>query len=288
MILKVFLYIKTEMSRLDSNLFSGSLMKYVKLGIWCMMLLPMMVLAQTLDLQTTTNMTDINSSFGVTVVVEWIQWGDVSIAWIEDFEVVSQSRSQSMQIINGRQSTNVQLNLNLKPKEVGTFTLGPAVVQIPGWNIASQSVNIEVDGESLFGSSSAVLDTDTNEKPLVSLRSFNWIGRIFGALVLGLIVRVFQVARRKKSSDVDEVLDTVSDSLVPSEGHVFAWSIQQLLTHARQHTDIHWATHSIWELRTSTKDGALAWLLKRIEQQTYSDTPDPLLEEDCTEYLQDQ
>lgn len=259
-------------------------MKYVKLGIWCMMLAPICVWAQSLDLQTSTNKTDINSTFGATVVVEWIQWGDVSIAWIENFEVVNQSRSQSIQVINGRQSSQVQLQLNLKPKEVGTYTLGPAVVDTPQGAVSSQSVLIEVDGESLFGSSNTLLDPQQDESSPLTMRSFNRIGWFFGLLVLGLIVRVFQVARRKQLLTSLDEEPVVSQWVSASWGYAFTWPIQQVLVYARRHHTSMWSP-SLSQLIDATQDGELAWLLMRMQLQTYSDSPDPLLEDDCVEFL---
>jgi hypothetical protein len=252
-----------------------------------MLFAPISLFAQTLDLQTSTNMADINSSFSATISVSWIQWGDVSIGWIENFEVINQSRSQSMQIINGRQSTQVQLVLNLQPKEVGTFTLGPARVDTPQWAITSQSVIIEVDGESLFGNSSAILNDEEPSATEPLIHSYNWIGWLFGLLVIWLIIRVFKVARKKQSVMLEESNSSwYQTSQTFSWGHMFEWTLQELIRYARTSVDVQWNL-SITELIRHTQDGELAWLLKRIEQQTYSDTPDPLLEDDCMQYLQE-
>lgn len=263
-------------------------MKYILLSIVSVLLLPGMVLAQTLDLQTTTTSVDINNWFGATIVVDSIQWGDVAIAGIENFEVVSQSRSQSIQIINGSQTAQITLNLNLKPKETWTFTLGPATIQTPQWVVSSQSVLIEVAGDRLFGSSSAVLNTSQNTSS-DSGRSFYWVWRVFWVLLVWLMIRVFKVARRKNTI-VSQAYTHAPDSVLSnthSWWYWLEWAVQKVVMYAKSTTSLGW-NPSITEIRLQTQDGVLAWLLQRIEKQTYSGEWDALLEEDCIAYLTEQ
>ena len=245
--------------------------------------------AQSVVLETTTTLADINTPLWATVTIDGLQGGDVHIAGLDNFDVVSQSRSQSIQIINGRQAAQVQLQLRLQPQEVGTFTLWPAIVQSGNEEYTSQSILIEVQGESLFGNSAAVLSDPTwtqSSWSLFDMRSlWNWIGIIFWLIIVVLIIHVIRVARRKTILPSRSVWSQkIMDQSYVSSWMGYEWSIQAVIEHARSQTDTH--THlSLSELNNHTHDGALKWLLARIEQVTYANAQDSLLEDDCKDYL---
>lgn len=108
--------------------------------------------AQQVALQLSTSSVDVNSSFGVTIriyAVAW--WWDIQVDGLEKFQVVGQSTSTSVQTVQGVSTSETILLLQLDPSETGTFRIGPARIVTPSGEILSNSEEITVVGEQLFG-----------------------------------------------------------------------------------------------------------------------------------------
>lgn len=63
---------------------------------------------------------------------------------IENFSVIGQRTSTSVQMINGAVTSNVQTFMTLQPTKEGSFTLGPATIRHEGKSISSASAPITV------------------------------------------------------------------------------------------------------------------------------------------------
>ncbi|HLE11101.1 MAG: hypothetical protein A2504_01605 [Bdellovibrionales bacterium RIFOXYD12_FULL_39_22] len=77
--------------------------------------------------------------------------GNLSVAGMDNFEIVSQSSGQSVQIVNGSMSVEKSFYYNLAPKSAGTFSLGPAILELNGSKIQSNAIEMQVfstEGES--------------------------------------------------------------------------------------------------------------------------------------------
>src|SRR5262245_51680555 len=64
----------------------------------------------------------------------------------EGFELQYRGQSSSMQIINGRSSSQISFGYNLVPTTPGDKTVGPAVVTVGGQTLRSNTVTVRVMG----------------------------------------------------------------------------------------------------------------------------------------------
>lgn len=260
-------------------------------SLWVMIIgLVSVVFGQTLDLQVSTTLADINTPITATITVAGVEWWwSVAITGIEAFDILNQSRSQSIQVVNGRQASQVQLTLSLQPKAVWTYTLGPATIETSNGTLASPSAEVEVSGESLFGTNTQLLPEESSE-PWLPKQSFNRILRIFLGLILVLVWRVYKVFRTKQnkqywSVDKKNVL-SVDSTIQPFSGkYSDNKTINNLIYHAVQSTDGADEKTSLSVLQQRVKDWNLQWLLGRIEMMTYWWNVDPLLEDDIHAYF---
>jgi hypothetical protein len=107
--------------------------------------------AQSLTISSSATSVDINNVFWITVQVDGVDNpGEIQLPWIEQFMVVGQANSTNIQIINGQQSMQVQLQLQVQPSTTGTFIIGPATILVWTGIVESNTVTIEVTGEKLF------------------------------------------------------------------------------------------------------------------------------------------
>lgn len=66
----------------------------------------------------------LNESFTLVLIADEDEQGEPSVAGLErDFEVLSQSQSSSMSIVNGRRETSRRWTFNLVPRALGTFEI---------------------------------------------------------------------------------------------------------------------------------------------------------------------
>ncbi len=108
------------------------------------------------------NIVDINNNFNLFLKITTNNWWEIwvkSIKWLENFEILwksqSQSSSSSVVIINWQTkqniTTNLVLNLILKPKKNWEFEIWPAILEKWGKQIKSNKVKIKVSwNKSIF------------------------------------------------------------------------------------------------------------------------------------------
>ncbi len=70
--------------------------------------------------------------------------GDPKLKNIGDFAVYASGRSQNITFSNGMVTSTTQFNYVLVPKKVGTFTIGPAELQIGGKTLTTASIMVTV------------------------------------------------------------------------------------------------------------------------------------------------
>lgn len=185
-------------------------MKYIRLILFWWLTMIGIVSAQWLELRVNTTELDINNTLQVQVDIdEWIaQWGEVAIQGLDQFEVLGQSRSQNVQIINGQRSWSIQFSIQAKAKETGTYTLWPAYLQIGTGNIQSNELTIEVTGEKLFlnspppgvTSQQTTIPTQTNLPVTNNKFTTSWLPlqRLILAGALACILIILWIRRRQK------------------------------------------------------------------------------------------
>ena len=89
---------------------------------------------------------------------------------LDSFKVRSRGSSSSFQIINGDRSSSITYNFALLPKETGTFTIGPATVEIEGETYRTAPITLIVKEPSSEPDSSREVFAEmvvSNKKPYV-------------------------------------------------------------------------------------------------------------------------
>jgi len=105
------------------------------------------VVAQSVSLWVNTTDIDIYWSFSVTAQINpWNgkELSNISIAWMDQFEVLSKSQRQQTQIINGSMSQQIVIALQLAPKDIWSYTLWPASFVIDGQPFVSNELTLTV------------------------------------------------------------------------------------------------------------------------------------------------
>ncbi len=74
----------------------------------------------------------------------------ISIEWLDDFEVVGKRQSQSRKTINWASTTNFSLQLSLLARKAWKYTLWPISVQTGSGKIESNTLKISVTGERIM------------------------------------------------------------------------------------------------------------------------------------------
>ena len=108
-------------------------MKNIILGILCFVSLISWVFANSqIDLQVSERNLEVGQRFILSVelkdiVIEWSS-GEISIPWIENFEIFSQNTSTRAQNINGVTQSITQFQLALSPKYVWNYEIWPVSI----------------------------------------------------------------------------------------------------------------------------------------------------------------
>ena len=120
--------------------------------------------------------------FRLTITLQNAQ-GDVSPPDLGDFRVVmGPSRSQSYQIINGRQTSSISLTYIATPLKKGTFKIEPARAKVDGKTMTTEAIELKViegksqpsasqgnsQGRSSGGGSAASASGDSNLKVAIN------------------------------------------------------------------------------------------------------------------------
>ncbi|MDD3646483.1 MAG: BatD family protein [Candidatus Gracilibacteria bacterium] len=92
------------------------------------------------------------------------------IKGLENFDIVGQSKSTQFRSINGNTSIITSINLSLKAKEVGNYTLGPVMLSEDGSiKEYSETIGVEVTGAKIFvGNSEDIKLQDEEEETQTS------------------------------------------------------------------------------------------------------------------------
>lgn len=110
------------------------------------------IMAQTFTAEAPKHV-DVNEYFRVSFRATTSDVADFTPPSLNDFEILagpSVSKNSSFQMINGRttSSTSTTYTYVLSPKGTGTFTIMPATINVGGTTLKSNSVNIQVTGNT--------------------------------------------------------------------------------------------------------------------------------------------
>jgi hypothetical protein len=87
--------------------------------------------------------------------------GNASLAGVEAFNVLGQSTSTQVQVINGTFYSNKTTSITATAKNEGSFTIGPAKIRHNGKEFESNTIVLCVDKTAQVGSSQANIPNDT-------------------------------------------------------------------------------------------------------------------------------
>jgi hypothetical protein len=90
--------------------------------------------------------TDLEEPVLLSIVVEGGNGGEPRLPELSAFEVHSRGQGSQVQIINGHVSSSVTYSYELQPRRAGTFTIGPATVDIGGQSFQTQPLVVRVLG----------------------------------------------------------------------------------------------------------------------------------------------
>jgi len=80
----------------------------------------------------------------LTLTIEGSRSAQPTLPELSDFEVYPRGQSTQMSFVNGRVTSSVSHNYLLVPKRAGTFTIGPATVELDGQVYASQPIEVSI------------------------------------------------------------------------------------------------------------------------------------------------
>ncbi len=113
----------------------------------------------------------LEDSVNFSVVVEGTQSAPPpQLPPLDSFKVRARGSSSSFQIINGNRSSSITYNFVLLPKETGTFTIGPATVNIEGKPYQTAPITLVVKEPSAVPDTSREVFAEmvvSNQKPSV-------------------------------------------------------------------------------------------------------------------------
>jgi len=101
---------------------------------------------------------DINENIDLTLTIkadQQVQAGVVSIKWVEQFDVVSQSNWTNIENINWAVNVLNQLKILLSAKAAWEYVIWPAQTQVWSWLKESNTITISVSWEKMFIGNSA-------------------------------------------------------------------------------------------------------------------------------------
>ena len=133
----------------------------ILLFIWLFFTFISNIFAFDANLQLDKKETDINDYIKLRVEIHSDEWWEIwisDIAWLENFEIISQSQSQSsstaMVTVNWKTQSKIKtshnFDLTLKAKKKGDYTLWPATLNKDNEKIKTNKVDIKVSWDNLF------------------------------------------------------------------------------------------------------------------------------------------
>lgn len=84
----------------------------------------------------------------LTVTVEGSRSARPELPDLSAFDVFSRGQSTQMSFVNGRVTSSVSYNYVLVPKQPGSFTIGPATVELDGEEFSSEPIQVRIVGAS--------------------------------------------------------------------------------------------------------------------------------------------
>jgi hypothetical protein len=111
------------------------------------LVLPAILNAQNITFTASCNRTQV--ALGETFILEVRAGGGIrkpkpELPPMNDFNVVSSGRMESISIVNGKASSEVTFTYTLSPRRVGKFTIGSCTVKQKGQTLKTQPIEIEV------------------------------------------------------------------------------------------------------------------------------------------------
>jgi hypothetical protein len=120
-------------------------MKKILITLAVMAFMPLTVFGASVNLDVDKTNLSTDDVAHIKIIVEGsIDGGQVGIQGLEDFNVVGQSSSQSIQIINGQTAQVQEKELTVQPKSAGSFEI-TALAQENGTTITSDTITLNVD-----------------------------------------------------------------------------------------------------------------------------------------------
>lgn len=101
------------------------------------------------NLETDKKEIDLTQNLQIKIIIKQIWennldlW-DLSLSWIDNFSVVWQSNSTSVEIVNNDAKSISSIIYDLKAKNVGNFIIWPAIIKIWTWTYQTNKIDIKV------------------------------------------------------------------------------------------------------------------------------------------------
>jgi hypothetical protein len=113
--------------------------------------------------------------------------GDVDLSGLEDFKVLSQGTSSSVQIVNGHMSRETNYNYMLLPRRQGRLTIPALAVDVDGSIHHSQPINITVEdhptaGSDQFENQEAWVTAEVSDETPYEGQQFTYTFRLFNTV----------------------------------------------------------------------------------------------------------
>lgn len=105
-----------------------------------------------IDLSSDKNSYNIDDNIVLNIKVEsdLDKWIELKINWLDNFQIVWQSKSQSTSIINNKKNTSFNLQLSLLAKKAWNYTIWPIVIGSGDSEVKSKTINIKVTWERIM------------------------------------------------------------------------------------------------------------------------------------------
>lgn len=101
--------------------------------------------AQTFSAFVSQNTVQLGDAFQVSFKLENAQGQGLKYPSFDDFQVLGgPNTSTSMQFVNGKMSQSVTYSFYLRPKKVGSFTIGGASIEVNGKNLTTDKISVKV------------------------------------------------------------------------------------------------------------------------------------------------
>lgn len=131
---------------------------------------------------------------------------EISVTWMENFQIISSWQKQNIQSINGVQTSVFSLFYSLMPKSEGSFVIWPAIIKTWTWEIKSNLVNIVVSWNQNTNPSPVKQNNIDNNKQENINKDIYWVKRtlifwnsnfIYYFFLLLLFISIFYFALNK-------------------------------------------------------------------------------------------